>query len=65
MQGRFAWAILKPSLEEVEELVRWFSKMVDLLEEEVRVESEGWVASMVVVRSPGWMVAMEAVVKEF
>lgn len=34
---------------EVEELMWWFSEVVEVSEEEVRIESEEWLASIVVV----------------
>lgn len=39
--GCLAWVLSEPSPEKVADLVRWFAD-VELPEEEVRVESEGW-----------------------
>lgn len=63
--GRLLWISLELSLEEVAELVRWFLEVVKLLEEEVRVKSEGWAVKVVVARSLGWRVSTEAMAREF
>lgn len=38
VQGRSVWVSPEPSSEEVKELVQWFLEVVELLEEDVRVE---------------------------
>lgn len=65
VQGCTVWSLPEPLLEKVEELVRWFLKEVELSKEEVRVELDGWAASVVVTRNLGRRVVMKAVVKEF
>lgn len=47
------------------ELARWFPKIMELLEEEVRLESEGWVAIAVVARSLGRRVVVDTMVRDY
>lgn len=65
MQGRTMWVSPEPSPEEVEELIRWFSEIMELLKEEERVESEGWATLAIVAKSLGRRVAVEMMVREF
>ncbi|KAG1328218.1 hypothetical protein COCNU_01G021520 [Cocos nucifera] len=55
----------EPSPEEVENLVRRFLEVVELPEDEVRVETEEWMATTVVARGLGRRVAAEATIREF
>lgn len=65
VQGWIVWISPKPSLEEVKDLIKWFSEVVDLLEEDLREESKGWAASVVVMRSLGQRVLVDLVAREF
>lgn len=51
--------------EKVAELIHQFFEVVELLEEEIRVESEKWEIEVVVARSLGQRVSTEAMVCEF
>lgn len=59
------WVLPEPSSEKVKEQERWFLKVVELSEKDVRVELEGWMASAIVVRSLNQKVFMEVVAREF
>lgn len=50
---------------EEEDLINRFLEVVKHLAEDLREESESWVASMVVVRSLGWSVLVDLVAREF
>lgn len=59
------WVSLKPSPDMVEELIRHFPEVVELLEEEIWTESKEWLAKGLVARSLGRRVFVEVVVHEF
>lgn len=65
VQGRTIWVSLEPLPEGVEELVRWFLEAVELPEDEIRVDTKGWAASVVVARSLGRRVAVKSVIRKF
>lgn len=58
-------ASLEPSMEEVEDLINHFSKVVELSMEDLREESKSWMASTVVVRSLGRRILTDLVARDF
>ena len=56
---------MKPPLAVIEELIRRFSKVVQLSMEDVRADTEAWMTTAVVAKSLGRRVEVEAAIQEF
>lgn len=65
LTGQPVWVSSEPSPDEVEELARRFPEVVDLLDEEVRGETDNWLAKGLVARSLGQKIAAKAAAHEF
>lgn len=59
------WVSSEPLLDEVEELARCYPEVVELPEEEVRVQTEEWLAKGLIAKTLGRKVSMEAAAWEF
>lgn len=49
----------------MDNLIKWYLEVIKFLEKDLRIESEGWVASIMVVRSLGRKVSVDLMAKEF
>lgn len=65
VSGRAMWVSSEPSLEEVTELARCYLEVAELPKDEVKGETDEWLAKGLVVRSLGWRVLVEVAVRKF